>query len=145
MKSEVKWVDELTFEGHQDGQIVGMSVGDPAGGRGRGVRPKGLLLTALGGCTGMDVVSILQKMRVPVEGLDIQVSADTTREHPRVFKSIHVRYVFRGGDLPQDKLARAVTLSQERYCGVSAMLARNCPVTWEIVVEPSRRKGAPAS
>jgi putative redox protein len=139
MKSEVKWVEDLTFEGYQDGQIVGMTVGEPAGGRGRGVRPKGLLLTALGGCTAMDVVSILAKMRVPLSGFEVQVSAETGREHPKVFKAIHVRYVFHGKDLPMDKLTRAVTLSQERYCGVSAMLAKNCPVTWEIVLETPKR------
>ncbi len=94
------------------------------------------MLTALGGCTGLDVVSILAKMRVVLDGFEVRLHADQTEEHPKVFKGIHVTYVFRGAELPQDKLQKAVSLSQERYCGVSAMLAKACPITYEILVNP---------
>ncbi len=100
-----------------------------------GASPKGLLLSGLGGCTGIDVVAILEKMRVPLEGFEVQASADLTEEHPKVFKSIQLRYVFRGRNLPMDKLEKAVILSMDRYCGVSAMLAKAAPISWEIVVE----------
>jgi putative redox protein len=82
----------------------------------------------------MDVVSILKKMQVPLEGFEVQVSTELTEEHPKVFKAVCLRYVFRGKNLPLDKLQRAVSLSQEKYCGVSAMLAKACPVTYEIVI-----------
>ena len=91
--------------------------------------------SALGACSGIDVVSILAKMRVELEGFELRLSAPQTEEHPRVFTGIHVQYVFKGKNLPMEKLERAVQLSQERYCGVSAMLARACPVTHEILVE----------
>jgi putative redox protein len=106
-----------------------------SGGQDLGPRPKALLLSGLGGCTAMDVVSILAKMRVKLDGLEVQVSAESRDEHPRIFTGIHVRYLFRGKDLPMDKLERAVQLSEDTYCGVSAMLRPTVPITSEIVVE----------
>jgi putative redox protein len=125
----------MSFGAMQDGHEIAMDVSKEAGGRDAGARPKTLMLTALGGCTAMDVVSILGKMRVALGGLKVHVSADQTEDHPKVFRSIHVKYIFRGKDLPPDKLERAVSLSQEKYCGVSAMLSKACPITREIVVE----------
>ena len=86
----------------------------------------------------LEIVSILEKMRVSIDGLEIQVSAESRDEHPRIFTGIHVRYLFRGRDLPLDKLERAVKLSEDTYCGVSAMLRPAVPITSEIVVEDPR-------
>lgn len=133
MQVKAEWDSGMAFTALQDGQEFIMDADASSGGQGRGPRPKGLLLSGLAGCTGMDVVSILQKMRVEVESFEILVDADLTDEHPKVFSKIHLKYVFRGKDLPQDKLEKAVNLSQERYCGVSAMLRLACPLTWEIV------------
>jgi putative redox protein len=132
---EVKavWDSGMAFTAHQDGHEFVMDAEAPTGGRNRGPKPKGLLLSGLAGCTGMDVISILRKMRVEVESFEILVDAPLTGEHPKVFSSIHLKYVFRGKNLPQDKLEKAVHLSQERYCGVSVMLKLACPLTWEIV------------
>ena len=135
MESTVRWDSGMAFRATQNGHELVMDAAGEAGGRDLGPRPKVLLLTALVRCTGMDVVSILAKMRVDVEGFEVRLSADQTEEHPKVFKAIHVQYVFRGRDLPMDKLQRAVELSREKYCGVSAMLAKACPITHEIVVE----------
>jgi len=135
MESTVAWMSEMSFSSMQDGHEIVMDASREFGGADRGARPKTLLLTGLGGCTAMDVVSILNKMRVEFTGLKIHVSADLTEDHPKVFKSIHVKYVFKGQDLPMDKLEKAVSLSQEKYCGVSAMLIKVCPMTHEIVVE----------
>jgi putative redox protein len=132
MEVKTVWDSGMAFTAHQDGHVFVVDADESSGGQGRGPRPKGLLLSGLAGCTGMDVVSILQKMRVEVESLEILVDADLTDEHPKVFSRIHLKYVFRGKDLPQDKLEKAVNLSQERYCGVSAMLRQVCPLTWEI-------------
>jgi putative redox protein len=133
MEAQVKWTSGMAFEGHQDGFVVGLDADRDFGGQGKGPKPKTLLLTALGGCTAMDVVSILKKMQVPLEGFEVQASGELTEEHPKVLKSIHLKYVFQGKDLPLEKLQRAVLLSQEKYCGVSAMLAKACPITHEIV------------
>jgi putative redox protein len=134
MESTVIWTSEMSFSSEQDGHEVVLDASKEFGGTDRGPRPKTLLLTALGGCTAMDVVSILNKMRVEFTGLKIHVSADLTEEHPKVFKSIHVKYIFSGNGLPMDKLEKAVSMSQEKYCGVSAMLIKACPITHEIVV-----------
>lgn len=135
MEAMVKWTNGMAFEGHQDGHVIGLDAALEFGGQGKGSKPKTLLLTALNGCTAMDVVSMLGKMQVKLDGFEVHSSAELTEDHPKVFKSIHIRYVFRGKDLPVDKLQRAVSLSQDKYCGVSAMLAKACPLTHEIVVE----------
>jgi putative redox protein len=136
MQSTVNWTSGLAFTAHQGGHAVPMDASKEAGGQDSGSSPKGLLLSGLGGCTGIDVVAILEKMRVSFQGFEVQASAELTEEHPVVFRSIHLRYVFRGKDLPVEKLEKAVILSMDRYCGVSAMLAKAAPITWEIVVEP---------
>lgn len=135
MEASVKWTDGMAFEGHQDGYVIGLDADSDFGGQGKGPKPKTLMLTALGGCTAMDVVSILKKMQIHLDAFEVQVRTELTDEHPKVFKAVHLIYVFRGKDLPMDKLQRAVALSQEKYCGVSAMLAKACPVTHEIVIE----------
>ena len=136
MEAKVQWTSGMAFEGHQDGFTIGLDADRDFGGQDQGPKPKTLLLTALGGCTAMDVVSMLKKMQVQLEGFEVQASGELTEEHPRVFQSIHLKYVFRGQDLPLDKLQRAVTLSQDKYCGVSAMLSKACPITHEIVLMP---------
>jgi putative redox protein len=135
MESTVTWASGMSFSSMQDGHEIALDVSREAGGEDSGARPKTLLLTGLGGCTAMDVVSILRKMQVDCRGLKIHVAADLTEDHPKVFKSIHLKYVFSGKDLPLDKLERAVSLSLGKYCGVSAMLAKACPITHEIVVD----------
>ena len=134
MQSNVKWNSGLAFTAHQGSHTIALDASRESGGMDSGASPKGLLLSGLGGCTGIDIVSILEKMRVPLDGFEVQASAELTEDHPKVFKSIHLRYVFQGKDLPMDKLERAVILSMDRYCGVSAMLAKAAPLTWEIVL-----------
>jgi putative redox protein len=133
VEANVKWTSGMAFEGHQDGFVIGLDADRDFGGQGQGPKPKTLLLTALGGCTAMDVVSILKKMQVDLAGFEVQASGELTEDHPKVLKSIHLKYVFKGSNLPLDKLQRAVALSQDKYCGVSAMLAKACPITHEIV------------
>ncbi len=108
------------------------------GGRNRGTTPKPLILTSLGGCTGMDVVSLLKKMRVEFEGFSVTAEADVSDDHPKVYTRIHLIYEFTGKDLPPDKVKKAVDLSQERYCGVSAMLRKAADLTYEIRLNEER-------
>lgn len=108
---------------------------EEVGGNNLGPSPKQLLLAGLIGCTGIDVMSMLNKMKVSLDDLKIDVEADPTEEHPKVYENIHLTYRFIGKDIPRDKIERAVSLSQEKYCGVSAMLKKATPITYDIVIE----------
>lgn len=105
------------------------------GGYEAAITPMEALLVSLGGCTGMDVVSILDKMGVRYNSFEMEIEGERSEEHPKVYTSIHIKYIFRGKDLPMEKLKRAVELSQTKYCSVSAMLRKAADLTWEIVVE----------
>ena len=111
----------MAFEADVYGHKIMLDASEAGGGENRGPRPKPLLLAALAGCTGMDVVSILKKMRVEVEAFNVVVEGDLTEEHPKQYAKMHIIYEFKGKDLPMDKLEKAINLSEERYCGVSAM------------------------
>lgn len=127
-----KWLGKMAFEGEVSGHKIIIDAAPGVGGENSGARPKPLMLLALGGCTGMDVISILKKMRVEVEDLNIIVEAETTEDYPKYYHSMHVIYEFTGKDLPLDKLQKAVELSEERYCGVSAVYKTKIRMTSEI-------------
>ncbi|WP_372651407.1 OsmC family protein [Draconibacterium sp.] len=135
-KQEVKvsWKDKMAFEAEVDGHKIMLDAAETVGGENRGPRPKPLMLTALAGCTGMDVVSILKKMRVEVEDFNVTVEGDLTDEHPKQYYKMNVIYTFKGKDLPLEKLKKAVSLSEERYCGVSALYRKAIEVTSEIKI-----------
>jgi len=129
-----EWKEEMMFDSVVHGHHVVMDSAPEFGGKNRGPRPKALMLTSLCGCTGMDVISVLKKMRVSPDQFTVTARAEISEEHPKVYTSIHLTYEFKGEDLPMDKLQKAVDLSQERYCGVSAMLRKACTLTYEINV-----------
>ena len=129
------WQGGLTFEMMQDGHRFVIDGPEEFGGRNLGPRPKNLLLSALIGCTGMDVVSILDKMKVRDFGLRLTAEGELTEEHPRTFSSIRIIYRFTGMDLPEDKLEHAVSLSMEKYCGVAAMFASTTELGYEIIID----------
>lgn len=131
----VNWSGDMAFDVDVNGFNLKIDATEAVGGKNGGPRPKPLILVALGGCTGMDVVSILKKMRIEPEYFNVEVSGEMTEEHPKYYDKIHIRYVFRGENLPMEKLEKAVNLSQDRYCGVSAMLSKAATITHEIVVE----------
>lgn len=132
--TSIKWTGNMSWETELFGHKLILDAGKENGGEDKGTRPKVLMLTALAGCTGMDVVSMLKKMRVEVEDLQIIVEADMTEEHPKYYDKMHVIYQFKGKNLPMDKLEKAVNLSEEKYCGVSALYKKAIPVTTEIKV-----------
>lgn len=134
VKHEVKtnWLEKMAFKADVMGQEVIMDAGEQAGGENRGPRPKPLMLTALAGCTGMDVVSILKKMKVEVDDFNVIVQGELTEEHPKHYKKMHIIYEFKGKDLPLKKLEKAISLSEEKYCGVSAVYKKAIELTWEI-------------
>ncbi len=107
---------------------------DEDGGNNQGPTPKELVLEGLAGCTAMDVLAILRKMRQDVQSFNVEVKTSLTDEHPRVFKDIHIVYTA-SGKMEEAKLKRAIELSQDKYCGVSAMLKKNSTVTYEYKIE----------
>lgn len=129
------WKDKMAFEAEVNGFKITIDADPAVGGENRGPRPKPLLLVSLAGCTSMDVISILRKMRVEPEDFRVEAEAEMTEEHPKYYNNIHLKYFFRGKDLPMDKIEKAVNLSQDRYCGVSAMLNKAANITHEIVIE----------
>ena len=129
-----EWKGKMEFEADVNGHKIVVDVDEAAGGEDAGPRPKPLMMVALAGCTGMDVVSILKKMQVPFEGLNIVVEADQTEEHPKHYEAMKVIYEFKGKNLPMDKLTKAVELSEERYCGVNAVFKKAMKMSFEIKI-----------
>lgn len=99
------------------------------GGSNAGSSPKELLLMALGGCTAMDVIPILQKKRVPIESFEIRLSGNAREEHPQIFSDIHIEYVIRGAGVNPADVEQAIGLSTTKYCSVSAMLSQSVAIT----------------
>jgi putative redox protein len=131
---DTSWKGNMLFDANVSGHHVMMDSVPSVGGEDKGSRPKELMLAALAGCSGMDVVSILKKMRIAFTGLNIRVEADVTEEHPKHYEKMHVIYEFTGDDLPMDQLKKAVELSQDRYCGVSFVYKKAMEVTYEIKI-----------
>lgn len=133
MKTITKWVEALAFDATADsGHTVRIDTSVEGGGLGSGMNPKKMLLASLSGCSAMDVVDILTKMKVAFTKLEIEAEAEQTEEHPKVFKYINM--VYRVDVLPEDmdKVKRAAALSHDKYCGVSAMLAKHCTINYSI-------------
>ena len=131
---KTEWIGGMAFETNVNGHKVIMDATIEGGGQDLGSSPKKLQLVALSGCTGMDVVSILKKMRVDIEKCSIEVQGDVTDEHPRHYTKMHVIYEFTGKNLPMDKLEKAVKMSEETYCGVEALYRMAITVTSEIKI-----------
>jgi len=132
-----RWLQNMAFETEINGHKIIIDADSDVGGEDLGPRPKPFMLASLGGCTGMDVVSILKKMRVDIKSLNVKVEGGLTTEHPKSFYKMHVTYEIEGKDLPLDKIKKAVSLSEERYCGVSAVYNKALEITSEIILKPS--------
>ena len=131
-ESLLKWTGEMAFETEIDGHKLTIDAAEEAGGHNTGMRPKKLMLTALAGCTGMDVISILKKMKIYPAEFNVRVDGNVTENHPKQYNSMHIIYEFKGDNLPKDKLTRAIELSQDKYCGVLALYKKAITITYEI-------------
>ena len=132
-----KWVEALSFDATADsGHTVRIDTSVEGGGMGTGMNPKKMLLGALSGCSGMDVVDILKKMKVVFSKLEIVSEAEQTEDHPKVFTFINMIYRIDAGSEDFDKVKRAVSLSHEKYCGISAMLSKHCTIDYTIELIP---------
>lgn len=125
LEGRVELVDGMTFRGTSgSGHTTSMDAEPSAGGQEQGARPMEVVLLSFGGCTGMDVISILRKMRQEVSGYEVRLVGDRTEQQPTVFTDITVEHVVRGRNLNVANVRRAVELSATRYCPVSAMLKK---------------------
>ena len=131
---KTEWKGKLSFEANINEHKLMMDAPIEGGGTNLGPSPKKLMLVALSGCTGMDVVSILKKMRVDIEKCSVEVQGDVTEEHPKQYSKMHVIYEFTGKNLPMDKLQKAVKMSEDTYCGVGALYRKAIQVSSEIRV-----------
>lgn len=133
MQTTVKWVEALAFDAVADsGHIARLDTTVEGGGLNSGMSPKRMLLASVCGCTGIDVVEMLQKMRVIFSKLEIHAEAEQTEDVPKVFTHINLTYRINAAAEDLDKVKRAVELSQEKYCGVSIMIKKHCPVNYTI-------------
>jgi len=135
MKAKVEWLEGVCFEAETgSGARVIMEGPEELGGQGRGARPMELMLVSLGGCTAFDVVTILAKARQDCTGCVVDVEAERAETVPKVFTRIHLHYRIRGRDLSTKHVERAVSLSKEKYCSASLMLAEAVKITYEITI-----------
>ena len=127
MKTVTIWKGGQAFDSYKENSKIEI---DAAG----GFNPKALLLSGLAACSAIDVVEILEKMRVPFANLEVDSETTQTEDHPRVFKTIHLTYRVRTEEENREKLKKAIDLSLEKYCGVAAMLKKNSAIHYEIVI-----------
>lgn len=129
-----RWVKNWQFVStDSDGHSVVMD--SPVLGENSGVKPVELLLVALAGCTGMDVISILQKKRQRVVDFEVNVSGDRREEYPKAWTRMHIEYIVRGHEIDPAAVDRAIELSETKYCSVTATLQGNVEITHSVVIE----------
>ena len=128
MKTTTIWKTGKAFDSFKDNAKIEI---DGSG----GFNPKALLLSGLAGCSGIDVVEILEKMRVPFADLKIEVETEQTIEPPKVFKDIHINYIITTAEENREKVKKAIDLSLDKYCGVSAMLSKNSKIDYTITIK----------
>ena len=128
MQTTTKWAKALAFDGEARQHSVRIDTTVEGGSLDSGMSPKQMLLCSLSACSAMDVVSVLDKMKVPFTTLEIVANAEQTEDHPKVFKEIFLIYKTDAPENFRGKVKRAVELSQDKYCGVAAMLRKHCAI-----------------
>jgi putative redox protein len=142
MDAKVKWQGKMAFTGQANtGHAVYMDTDAGVGGEDKGVRPMELLLIGLGGCTAMDVISILNKKRQAVTDFEVRIHAGRAEEHPKVFTDAVIEYIFTGNDLEEAAVLRAIELSTTRYCPANAMFSRLMPVEFKYQIYEAAEEG----
>ena len=132
----VTWTEGMAFDVELDGHHFIVDADEQFGGKNKGPQPKKLLLSSLAGCTGMDVVSLLGKMRMPFDRFKLEIEGDLADDHPKFYTDIVIRYIFHGSELDRGKIEKAVTLSSDKYCAVHHILAKTAAVRHEIILNP---------
>jgi putative redox protein len=136
MKAIVKQVDGLSLIGKSDSNHwVPLDSVKSFGGSEAGTKPMEMLLLSLGGCTSMDVLSLLKKMRQDVRNFDLELDADRAEGYPAVFTKIHLHYIIYGKDINPENVEKAIGKSMNTYCSVSAMLKKSVDITWDFEIK----------
>ena len=129
-KVTTTWKNKMLFESDNPlGKNLLMESGPDSGGSNQGLSPKALMLSSLGGCTGLDLLFLFKKMRVEIEDFKVIVNGELTEEHPKYYDKVSIDYYFIGTDLNKENIKKAVSLSEERYCGVIKMFRAFAEVT----------------
>ena len=135
MNISVNWVDGMLMVGKSDsGHSITMDGPSEIGGENLGVRPMEMLLLGVAGCTMIDIVTTLKKMRQNLTQLETKVNAERANDHPKVFTDIHIQFELKGKDLDSIKVEKAITLSAEKYCSASIMLGKTATITHNFVI-----------
>jgi putative redox protein len=129
---ETQWMGKMQFNSLINGHTVIMDAPENVGGEDAGPIPKPFILTALSGCTGMDIVAMLRKANKEMREMNIKVTGELSKKPPIEYVAMHIVYEFKGDESYQNAALDAVTVSQEKYCGVSHMLRKVLPVSWEV-------------
>ena len=129
---ETQWMGKMQFNALINGHTVVMDAPEKSGGDDIASIPKPFVLAALSGCTGMDIIALLRKQGQAIDDLTMKVTGELSKQAPIQYVSIHVLYTFKGDKNTREAALKAVIDSQEKYCGVSSMLKKAIPVTWEI-------------
>lgn len=130
---ETQWMGKMQFNALVNGHTIVMDAPERVGGEDNGPIPKPFVLTALSGCTGMDIVALLRKQEKEVDNLNIIVTGELSKQAPIEYVAMHVVYDFKGIEANKAAALEAVNLSQEKYCGVSHMLKKALPITWQVL------------
>ena len=135
MNISVNWVDGMLMVGKShSGHSITMDGPPEIGGENLGVRPMEMLLLGVAGCTMIDVVTTLKKMRQELTNCETKLSAERAEEHPKVFTDIHIQFIVKGQDLDPKKVEKAITLSAEKYCSASIMLGKTASITHDFEI-----------
>ena len=130
VEAKATLVQDMQFNGQAtSGHTLIMDADDASGGHNAGFRPMELLLVGFGGCSGMDVISILRKKRQQVSGLEINVKGEKTEDYPKIYKEVHIEYIVKGKGIEKEAVERAISLSLDKYCSVGATLAKAGKIT----------------
>ena len=135
MNISVNWVDGMLMVGKShSGHSITMDGPPEIGGENLGVRPMEMLLLGVAGCTMIDVVTTLKKMRQDLTKCETKLSAERADEHPKVFTDIHIQFILKGQDLDSKKVEKAITLSAEKYCSASIMLGKTASISHDFEI-----------
>ncbi len=136
MKTVIKWIDGMMMVGESaSGHAVVMDGPEALGGKNLGIRPMEMLLLGMGGCSTIDVVSTLKKMRQQVHDCRAEISAERAPQHPKIFTKIHMHFVLTGINLNQKKVGKAISLSADKYCSASIMLGKSAHITHDFIIQ----------
>lgn len=131
MATKVSWKGDMSFEAEtESNHKIWMDMAEKSGGHDQGPRPGDLVLVSLAGCTAVDVVIILKKMREQLDDLEVVVNSEKVDKHPRVYKKIEIEFHLKGKNLKEENVEKAIQLSLDKYCSVKTMLEKTAEISY---------------